>query len=170
MKYLLTGIPGTGKSTIGKILEYYGFKFVDSDDEPNLAGWVNSKTGERADRVLNADAQWYEDHSWNLDLVKLKSILAHYSNGPESIVVCGMATNLVDSFELYDRVILLVGDYSIIEQRLLSRSDDPDPESIKAIFSWAKSFEENAKNAGAITVDASASAEQVAMQVMSQLN
>lgn len=170
MKYLLTGIPGTGKTTVGNILKDSGFKFIDSDTEPKLAHWVNSETGEHTDPVDNADASWYETHSWNLDLVRLAEILASYSGKGNDVIVCGMATNLIESFSFYDKAILLKGDYEVIKRRILARSDKPDPESVETIFSWAESFETEVKKAGAIVIDASGSAEDVAEAVIESLS
>lgn len=43
--YLISGLSGTGKSTVAEILNRYGYSAIDSDSYIGLSCWVDRKLG-----------------------------------------------------------------------------------------------------------------------------
>ena len=165
-RVLITGIPGVGKTTVGKLLENHGFKFIDSDTEPGIGAWFNDSTGLRVDRIENANASWYESHSWNLNVDALWDLIIELEKTYKKIVVCGITSNISESFKFYDIVFLLKADHELIRQRMIDRSETPDLESIETVFEWADSFEQSVIKEGCAVIDASQSTEAIVKNIL----
>jgi len=124
MKYFITGIPGSGKTTVGKLLEKRGYVFADSDHAPGLANWFNQKTGNKVLPNPNEDADWYREHSWNWNRKNLESLLNKY--GEKTIFLCGMTSNQGEDLDLFDKVFLLKVDADESRKSMLKRCDTAD--------------------------------------------
>lgn len=74
MKYFITWVPGTWKSTIWKLLESKGFTYIDVDDEKDLASWYN-QNNDKVPPIEHADDSWYGLHDWYWDAKVLEEYL-----------------------------------------------------------------------------------------------
>jgi len=153
MRYFITGTPGSGKTTIGKLLQEKGYGFVDSDHTPGLARWYNDKTGEAVPPNPTEDAEWYRQHSWNWDREKLKELLDSY--GEKDVFVCGITSNQTNGLDLFDKVFLLTSNKEELRTRMLNRRNTADPEAIDTVFEWHDAFESEMILHGAIPIDSS---------------
>lgn len=163
MKYFITGTPGSGKTTIGKILKEKGYKFVDVDHEKGLAHWYNKETSQKVKRGSNVDANWYGQHDWNWDRNNLQNLLKNYVD--ETIFVSGITSNQTNDLDLFDKVFLLKTDEEELRKRMLQRksNDNAGPEHV---FGWHKTFEEEMLKHGAISIDASQSPKKVVEDIL----
>ena len=73
MKILITGVPGTGKSTISKTLNERGITSIDFSDVPDLCCWCNKITKEKIKYSPVKDIKWLDKHERICDLEKLKN-------------------------------------------------------------------------------------------------
>ena len=61
-KIYITGISGTGKSTIAKELEKQGVYTISIDEVNGLCCWRHKKTGEQVEYNANNDKDWFENY------------------------------------------------------------------------------------------------------------
>jgi dephospho-CoA kinase len=101
-RVLLTGMSGTGKSSVIRALAARGHKAVDTDD-----GWCEPLPGGRQ--------QWRED--------AIGELLA--TEDAEVLFVAGCEENQVRFHRRFDLIILLSAPAEILVQRLKSRTTNP---------------------------------------------
>ena len=97
----ITGISGTGKTTLARILHDKGIPSISIDEVPGLCSWVNRADGTTVDYEAVLDQAFIDAHMWVWDVAKLKHILAER----DGCVVCGHAENQTDFFGLFDKVL-----------------------------------------------------------------
>ena len=151
MKYLITGVTGSGKSTIAGELRNRGRVVYDTDSE-NLARWEDDE-GKPAPSEHHPSEEWLKHHHWNINEDKLQKILKDHEN----IGLCGTASNLKNFFSLFDKIFVLVIDQPELAERLNNRTNNPFGKSAEEqadIFSWHKWYEESLIKQGAQTIDA----------------
>jgi len=104
MKTLITGIAGTGKSTIVDALNKRGVDAIDLHDVPGLCFWQDKQTKEKVEYTPVHSPDWFDTVNRLCDIEKLKGILSKY----DDIVVAGTAGDNQDKyFPLFDKIILL---------------------------------------------------------------
>ena len=110
--YLIEGVSGTGKSSVGKELRRRGFAIVDGDKE--LAYQGDPATGERTDGFC------HEHHIWDVEKVRKFAT----NTDDEATFFCGGSRNFKQFIELFDAVFILDIDEKTLKERLDSRSDN----------------------------------------------
>lgn len=169
--YYITGISGTGKSTVIEELSKRGYSTIDIDDVEGLCHWVNKSSGELADYYTGVGADWLSQHEWICDKTILKKELL--SKKSEIVFVCGLADNKTKILPLFQKVFLLQADEDTITKRLTSSGRAHDfgfhEADRKYIFSIAKDFETQSVKAGAIPINTNQPAAQVINTILSEL-
>mgnify|MGYP003902087583 CR=1 FL=1 len=118
----MTGMSGTGKSTVIQRLSELGYKAVDLD-HPD---W--SEHDEEGDWI------WRED--------RVRRLLADFDG--DILFVSGCATNQVKFRPMFDHVILLSVPAEVIVERLRSRTNNPygkRPEEVAEVLGYIKTVE-----------------------------
>jgi dephospho-CoA kinase len=98
-RILVTGMSGTGKSTVLAALGGHGFRVVDTD-EP---GWKDWRDGEEV---------WHED--------RIAALLE--SEAPQPLVVSGCVVNQGSFYDRFDAVVLLSAPAEVILGRIRTRT------------------------------------------------
>lgn len=145
-RVLLTGMSGTGKSTLIHALSQRGYKAVDAD-----YGW--SETGPDGDWV------WQEERVWNLLSTDDSDIL----------FVCGCATNQGKFYRYFDHIILLSAPAALIVERLNTRTNNPygkDPDELALVLSHLQTVEPLLRSGADYEIDTSAPLDQVLEDVL----
>lgn len=101
-RVLITGMSGTGKSSLIASLAALGYKAVDTDD-----GWCEPQPDGRQ--------QWRED--------AIAALLA--TEDTHVLFVAGCEENQVKFHPQFDRIILLSAPADVLTQRLATRTDNP---------------------------------------------
>ena len=116
--FLITGNPGSGKTSIAHELSRRGAVAVDADE---FAGW-HSADGSEVEEPEDADDGWRLRHrcSWRRTL--LEGFLARHPPGTH-VFVCGIAMNQREMLDLFDAVFLLSLDHATQLARLDTHTD-----------------------------------------------
>ena len=117
--FLVTGNPGSGKTTLAAELARRGLIAIDPDYDATLSYWVDD-TGARtlkSEGPAQPDEQWLRTHHWVWSRCRLQELLAEHE---EPVFVCGIALNIHEVVDLFERIFLLRIDADTQEQRLVA--------------------------------------------------
>lgn len=115
-RILITGMSGTGKSTLLAGLAARGHRTVDTDDD----GWAGD------------DGRW--------DAARMTALLAE----PASVVISGAVDNQGTFYDRFDEVILLTAPLEVMLERVAARTDNPygsRPEQLAEIVHHTRTVE-----------------------------
>ncbi len=155
MNTLITGVSGSGKTTIAAELTKLGHNARNMDSVEGLCAWINLATGQPDPdfQRLSVD-DWLDKYDWLWDEKRLKNLL---SETPDTFF-CGSSGNQDRFYGLFDKVFLLAMNDELIRDRILNNSRDHDygrrPGEIDAIIGYYEDFQDKAIAAGAVVIDA----------------
>ncbi|HUE58742.1 MAG TPA: hypothetical protein VMO88_04095, partial [Acidimicrobiales bacterium] len=116
----VTGVSGSGKSSVCEALKDQGRVAVDADWE-GFSQWVHRITGEP---VVNppypVPAGWLHDFGWRVRPEAVESLERRLAS--EVGFLCGGFENEDDVWPLFDRMVCLVVDEATLRARLTSRT------------------------------------------------
>lgn len=165
-KILITGIQGSGKTTVATELARQGHPTTDSDD---LSHWVD-EDGEplTEKRPTNPSDTWLRTHAWVWNQEKLHECLNQTLGHP--LLLCGTSWDQNRYYDLFDKIILLQLDEPTVRHRLLTRNNGSvfgkQSHELQLILERLESFQSQAKAAGAVIVDAGKPLEIVVSEIL----
>ncbi|HOQ29004.1 MAG TPA: AAA family ATPase [Armatimonadota bacterium] len=136
IRTLLTGISGTGKSTVIRELAARGHKAVDLDSD-EWSKWVPFVPFPGVKEVPGDPEQewvWRED--------RVQALLS--TEDAEMLFVSGCASNMRQFLDQFDHIILLSAPADLIVERLITRTNNPygkDPEERARVLGHLESVE-----------------------------
>lgn len=166
MKIYITGLSGTGKTSIVEALLQKGIHAIDIDD--GLCHWENRHTGEHTDWFPGRDDEWHQNHAWLCDVEDLKKRLLE----AEHVVVAGLGSNQNDYLPLFDKVFVLRCRPEIFLARIETRTTNDfgkHPPEQRMLLEWQQTFETEMIQKGAIPLDAERPLEVVVEDIISNL-
>jgi dephospho-CoA kinase len=155
-RFLLTGMSGTGKSTVIRELAARGYKAVDADGD-EFSQWVEvegSSGSEIAPVGGNRDWVWRED--------RMQDLLS--TEDTDVLFVSGCAENMPKFFPQFDLIVLLSAPSSVIVERLRTRTTNQygkRPEEVARVLSLVESIEPQLRRAAGYEIDTSVPLEEV---------
>lgn len=163
----VTGVSGSGKSSVCELLKSQGRLAVDADWE-GFSQWVHRDTGEAvADPPYPVPAGWIENFAWKVSPEAVETLAASV---PSSVCfLCGGFENETEVLPFFDRVVCLVVDEATLRDRLTKRTTNhfgKNPDELRAALSWRLVIEDQFRNRGAVIVDATQPLEVVANRVV----
>lgn len=167
MKIYVTGVAGTGKSSIARALSARGVAAVDMDN--GLCHWENRETGGMAGWEPGRSEEWYASHGWMCDTPALGSIL----DTSGDVVVVGISSNQEEYLARFDKVFVLHCAPETVIARLNARTDSDygkHPAEQARLLAWQKSFEAEMVAKGALPLDADRPLEEVVADIEEALN
>jgi hypothetical protein len=162
----VTGVPGTGKSTIRRELRLRGEAAFGTDEDGICAFFDASGCAVPPDAVVDSSA-WRAAHSWRIIPNLLDQLVA--STDVSRVFLCGSAANEADVWERFSAVIALVVDEATVHFRLDERADNnfgKSPAERAKVVGWLGGFEETFRSLGAIIVDATEPIDRVAAAIL----
>lgn len=166
-KIYITGVSGTGKSTLAEELTKRGVVSFDIDAVSELCHWRNRQTKQRAEYQYGIGKDWLEAHEWICDQHKLEELLAGQSG---DVAVLGLASNQDDFLSMFEKVFLLRCKEETFLHRLSTRDGEnqfaKDKSEQEHILSWYKEFEDSMLKSGAIAIDSEETIQQMADSIM----
>ncbi len=115
MKVLITGTPGSGKSTIVETIQELGYRGVDLDNFPQAVRLEIAATGEPTEWP-DGPVDW-NHYAWNMQEQGLKEVL----DSDKDVFVAASANNQQKFYALFDRVFALSVDDATLEHQLKER-------------------------------------------------
>lgn len=158
--YLIEGLSGTGKTTVGQELAKRGFRVIDADEV--FGYFVDPKTG----LPTNEEFQL----NWLWDKKKVDQHLNAENN--EVTFVCGGAMNQPDFVDYFSKVFTLYVDDETLKHRLLNRINNDfgkNPEDLARQLEWNKGTIKWAKQRRTILIDATNPLDTVADEILSHM-
>jgi adenylate kinase family enzyme len=153
----ITGLAGSGKTTVCKELVRRGFEAHDADSE-GFNKWQNKESGEIVE-VYDKDKgnleDWYKKYSWSTIRSKVEELANKATN--KLIFICGVSANEETVWDLYTKVICLNIDESTLRDRITSRTTNnfgKEPYEFEMLLKWHKSYLGEYLKKGALVVNA----------------
>jgi shikimate kinase len=168
MKTLITGIAGTGKSTIIRALNEQGIFAIDLHNIPGLFFWQNKITKEPIAYSPVYSQEWFEtvDRICNIEL--LQKLLQEHP----TIIAAGTTSgsNQKEFLALFDKIILLQSNPETLTHRLQTRTNISGYGKTTAEqednIAWQKEFDPLMISYGAIPVTTEKSLEETVQQII----
>jgi dephospho-CoA kinase len=156
-RVLLTGMSGTGKSTVIKELAARGYRAVDTDDH-GLSDWVAVPLDEPTGLGPGQDWVWRED--------RIQDLL---SADVEVLFLSGCSPNQGKFYPQFDHIVLLTAPAAVIVERLATRTTNPygkHPDEVARVLALQQTVEPLLRAGAGVEVDTSAPLDQVVATVL----
>jgi hypothetical protein len=152
----VTGLSGTGKSSVAVGLRELGHRSVDADDD-GMSGWRSHATGEvvPSPPLAQRPPDWLDRFAWVIDVTRVERLRREADGRPAFLV--GAVANEGEVLPFADVVVCLVADEATLRRRLATRRTNEfgrAPGDIDAVMSWLGYFEDRHRELGAVMVDA----------------
>lgn len=157
-RVLLTGMSGTGKSTVIRALAARGYKAVDADYD-GLSELVSVPEDEPTGLDPGQDWVWRED--------RIRDLLA--TEDAEVLFLAGCAPNQGKFYPQFHHVILLTAPAHVIVERLAARTDNPygkRPEEVARVLRLRETIEPLLRRGAGHVIDTSAPLDRVVAEVL----
>lgn len=121
--FLITGLPGTGKSTICEELKTQGYEAYDGDYD-HLAKWYNNITGEPVQEGKDHERtpEFLQNHSRNISRQRVEDLASQAQS--KIIFLCADPENEDELIDLFEKVFALVVDEDVRQERLATRTNN----------------------------------------------
>jgi dephospho-CoA kinase len=169
MKYLITGVAGTGKSTAAKELRRRGYAAYDTEE--GFSYYVDKETGERCAYPKEPTEDWYLKHERVFDENVLNNLFKKHQNEP--LFISSITANQNKYYPQFAKIFLLSTNDDLITHRLGTRTNNyfgRHPLDLQRVISRHRDFDDELKAAGAVIIDASKPIEQMVDEILSHID
>jgi hypothetical protein len=151
-KFLVTGYPGTGKSSIAHELQRRGHVAYDTESMRGYMYAESIQTGRRIPLPSPVPADWFDTtgrYVWDLSRI-MKLMQQH-----DDVYICALADNQEELYGFFDKIFLLLLDETLMRHRLEQRTTTrygKDSDELSDIMKMHRHFESSLLNAGAVSI------------------
>lgn len=168
MKYLITGVAGTGKSTLAKQLRGLGYAAYDTEE--GFSYYIDKQTGERCAYPKQPSQEWYDGHERVFDEQVLMNLFKKHAN--ETLFICSITANQAKFYSQFDKIFLLSAPNDVITHRLGTRTNNyfgRHPLDLARVIGRHQQFDDELKAIGALVIDSTQPIETVAKTIIDNL-
>lgn len=154
MQILITGVAGSGKTTISEELNRIDKEAIDIERVDGLFSMIERATGKIAGKFDVHDIEMQKKHNWVCNIDKLKETIE--ANSDKNVYYCGTGGNILDTLPLFDKVFLLTASDEVLRERLTNRKNNyfaQTPEIQDWVCEYRKPFEKACKEAKVEIID-----------------
>lgn len=171
VKVLVTGVAGSGKSTVCRALLEMGVPAVDIEEIPDMFTMKVKGSSEEFVDYEAGSVEMIQRAEWVCNVELLQELLR---NQVEEVgIYFGVASNFEEIVHLFDKVYLLFVEPDLLYKRLLSRDGDNDiggtEESRQYVLRQKQWWEDSMRLLGAKEILADSNPEHVARQILALL-
>ncbi|MEU3766846.1 AAA family ATPase [Amycolatopsis keratiniphila] len=133
---LVTGMSGTGKSTVLEALSRRGFRTVDTD----VGGWIAEEPG--------GEPQWRPG--------RIDALITEHERSREPLFLAGTVWNQQDFYPRFDHIVLLSAPLEVILGRVATRAANPFgklPEERARIIADTEEIEPLLRESATVEID-----------------
>jgi len=166
---LITGVAGTGKSSVCDELEKLGYKAFGIEDIEGMFTLSNKETGKKIETYDGYNVEQVKKHDWKCDIDKLKELMSKQKG---IVFYAGVASNMDDILSLFDMLFLLKASPETLTKRLNKRKSNKFggiKEVQEWLFSWKDWWEESMVSNGAIVIDANQDLKKVVEDIINKV-
>ena len=166
----ITGIAGSGKSTVRQELLYRGYK-VFGGAEDSIAAFYDNNSGKRVKRLVRAEErtpEWLSKHSWKIPRPIVMKL--HLLAKDEPIYICAYTANdKSELWDLFDKIFALTIDKETLKYRIATRTNNDvgkTPNELNDILNQQKTAKKEYQKLGAIIIDAKRPVKKVVDEIL----
>lgn len=167
---LITGVAGSGKSSVCSELIKRGYTAFDIESIDGLFSTIDNTTGKVVSGFDNDDLESVKQRDWVCDKEKLTQLI----NGQTSTAYyCGTASNINELLPLFDKAVLLKLSSETVRNRLAKRKTQEfgnTPEIQDWVLSWKDWWEDHMQESNPIIINADQPIAKVVDEVVERLN
>jgi len=170
-KIFVTGMSGTGKSTLTKEFEKRNIPAFDIDQIIGSCNWYDKTTGKQEDYYTGLGKEWLYNHEWICDFDWIRKRVESYPN-EKMVIVAGSTTNQKSFLDYFDQIFLLQLDNETLKDRLTHRTTNDfaqDKSEQEYIIETKDDFEKDMINYGAIVLPATLPTETLADMIVKNI-
>jgi broad-specificity NMP kinase len=167
MKYLITGVAGTGKSTLAKELRRRGYAAYDTEE--GFSYYIDKRTGERCAYPKEPSQEWYDTHERVFDEKVLMNLMKKHAD--ETLFICSITANQAKFYPQFTKIFLLNAPDDTISYRLGTRTNNyfgRHPLDLQRVIGRHQQFDDELKALGAVVIDSTQPIEAVAEEILRQ--
>lgn len=165
-RYLITGYPGTGKSSIARELKKRGHAAYDTEAMRGYMHVESITSGKRIPLPSPVPRGWFDiTGGYNWDIPRVLSLI----NLRDDIFICALADNQESLYDSFDKVFLLILDETELEKRLRLRTTTnygKDAGELADILTSHRHFEQSLLARGAIGISVSKAVPEVVNEIL----
>lgn len=167
-RILITGVSGTGKTSVGKHLEIMGYESSDIENIEGMFEMYHKGTKNVFEYYDNSNPEHVKNAEWICDIDKLESFLK--SQKSNSAFYSGIASNINEILPFFDKIFVLHLDSKTLNERLKNREGTNDigntQESRDVVLGWKHWWEGEMKKRNAIFIDANRSLDEISKEIL----
>lgn len=168
---LITGVSGTGKSTVCKQLISQGYVAHDIENIKGMFNMYHKGTKKIFKSYDNLKPENIKNADWLCNSSKLKELVT--SQKSNIAFYCGIASNMEDILSFFDKIIVLQPDSDNLNKRLKNREGTSDignnQEGRDVVLGWKDWWEGEMHKKGAIFVNANKTPKEIAKKILNVL-
>jgi thymidylate kinase len=170
--YYITGVSGSGKSTVLAELKRRGLEAYGTDED-NLAAFYHTETGTKTPAFIPAEArtqEWRKYHEWKVPVETIEKLRRQATHHP--FFFCGVVANDAEFWDKFEQVFCLYVPPEEIKRRIEVRADNDfgkNPHELATILEWAAYSKKQYEELGALLIDGTQSTEKIVDEILAQI-